>query len=123
MMTTMNSLDAWLDAQRINGGPHGFEVIGRERMQQVWCAAQAAVLELERARQQKPLCYVRMLNGEIDWAEDCLSLDGSMLLCDEDEDEKYSIQPLYAGPILGNRIDTNQLTHECLRKWSEAIGE
>lgn len=36
----------WLEAQRINGGPHGFEGIGRERLQHLWQAAQ----EAERAR-------------------------------------------------------------------------
>ena len=29
----------WLELQRSNGGPHGFECIGSERMQQVWNAA------------------------------------------------------------------------------------
>ena len=33
-------IDDWLEAQRINGGPHGFECIGIARMQQVWDAAQ-----------------------------------------------------------------------------------
>ena len=33
-------IDDWLEAQRINGGPHGFECIGIARMQQVWEAAQ-----------------------------------------------------------------------------------
>lgn len=33
--------DEWLEKRRINGGPHGFECVGRERMAQVWAAAQA----------------------------------------------------------------------------------
>ena len=32
-------IDDWLEAQRINGGSHGFECIGIARMQQVWDAA------------------------------------------------------------------------------------
>ena len=32
-------LDGWLEGQRIKGGSHGFECIGRARMQQVWDAA------------------------------------------------------------------------------------
>jgi hypothetical protein len=34
-----NTIGAWLEAQRINGGSHGFECIGIARMQQVWDAA------------------------------------------------------------------------------------
>jgi len=34
-------LDDWLESQRINGGPHGFECIGLERMKHVWDAARA----------------------------------------------------------------------------------
>ncbi len=35
-----NTIDGWLEAQRIKGGSHGFECIGIARMQQVWEAAQ-----------------------------------------------------------------------------------
>ena len=37
-------IDDWLEAQRINGGSHGFECIGIARMQQVWNAAQEDLL-------------------------------------------------------------------------------
>ena len=35
----MSTIEKWLDEQRINGGAHGFECIGIERMSQVWDAA------------------------------------------------------------------------------------
>jgi len=34
-----NTIEDWLEAQRIKGGSHGFECIGIARMQQVWDAA------------------------------------------------------------------------------------
>lgn len=42
------TLDEWLDSQRINGGPHGFECVGRERMEQVWDAAQLSCKAREK---------------------------------------------------------------------------
>ena len=46
-------IDDWLEAQRINGGPHGFECIGIARMQQVWDAAQEGMREYsDQLRQQ-----------------------------------------------------------------------
>lgn len=35
------TFDEWAETQRINGGPHGFECVGIERMRQVWAAAAA----------------------------------------------------------------------------------
>jgi hypothetical protein len=35
----VTTLDAWLEAQRINGGPHGFECVGREALSRMWAAA------------------------------------------------------------------------------------
>ena len=50
----------------------------------------------------KPICYLRMLNGKPDWAEDCISEDGSGILdheCYKAEcDHQYSALPLYALP-------------------------
>ena len=42
MSATIND---WLEAQRIKGGPHGFECIGIIRMQQVWEAAREDLLQ------------------------------------------------------------------------------
>lgn len=41
-------LDQWLEAQRINGGPHGFECVGREALSRMWAAA--VVPDQERNR-------------------------------------------------------------------------
>lgn len=38
----MTDLDLWLEAQRINGGPHGFECVGREALTRLWDAAAAS---------------------------------------------------------------------------------
>lgn len=38
----MTDLDHWLEAQRINGGPHGFECVGREALARLWDAAAAS---------------------------------------------------------------------------------
>lgn len=42
------TLDDWVEAQRINGGPHGFECVGREALARLWAAAMKP--EQERAR-------------------------------------------------------------------------
>ena len=48
-----NTIDGWLEAQRIKGGSHGFECIGIARMQQVWEAAQKELRQqVESLRQQ-----------------------------------------------------------------------
>lgn len=38
-------LEEWLEAQRVNGGPHGLECVGAERLRQLWGAATAAERE------------------------------------------------------------------------------
>jgi hypothetical protein len=61
------TLDQWLEAQRINGGPHGFEAVGREALSRMWAAAS------ERPTMQDARWY-------------CLSRDGLATLCAHAED-------------------------------------
>ena len=49
----------------------------------------------------KPACYIRTLNGKIDWAEDCVSEDRHSLDGCHDRyaiEEGYGVVPLYALP-------------------------
>ena len=55
-----NTIDSWLEAQRINNGSHGFECIGIARMQQVWEAAQK-----ELRQQLAEACG--LLGGSSEW--------------------------------------------------------
>lgn len=48
--------------------------------------------------QQEPIAWVRMLDGEIDWGEDCLYSAKSDHSDDYSEDPSCSVVPLFAAP-------------------------
>lgn len=56
------ALQDWLESQRINGGPHGFECVGSEALLMVWQAA--------TARQASELEALRKDAERIDWLAD-----------------------------------------------------
>lgn len=59
------TIDKWLDAQRINGGPHGFECIGIERMRHVWdCAYRQGVIEFA-AQSEKDCARIYELEQQL----------------------------------------------------------
>jgi hypothetical protein len=58
-----NLINDWLEAQRINGGPHGFECIGIARMQQVWDAAQEDLIKQLASQEIVKQGAIDMLNS------------------------------------------------------------
>lgn len=83
----------------------------------------------------KPVCYIRMLNGKPDWAEDCVSEDDHSLRSTYDRNysaaEGYSVIPLYARADvhadcgvaspqqIGASVEAKHGDGECPHEWVE----
>ena len=64
-MSVQMNVDDWLDSQRINGGPHGFECIGIERMRQVWNAAREELEQQLAALNAHQIAYEAQAEREL----------------------------------------------------------
>lgn len=76
------------------------EFMGSHTEQETEAAATALLRDL--ARLQRPVAFIRTLNGEIDWAEDCLCDNEAQALDwlrHDGEDDGYGYLTLY--PALG----------------------